>query len=485
MNTMRTVNYLVASAVLSGAIASGGPLEKSAISNEAKWVAHLDMEALNESQLGTYFLELGKKAIDEQKDMPVKLDVDVLLDDLKSVTAYGFEFQDRPEEHSAIMLKTGERLRAIVDALILNMQMSGEENKDFQAIDGKAFPTYLLGNELYVSLISDTFFVGSKSFEQIEKAINVVDGREASLEDDGSKLIHGDTEGFFFFTSAEGLNTIDGIPPQARMLQQATGAQFSLGEIGEDLRTQLWLTTESAEVSDQLYRIIQGMLALISFAQIENEGLEAIVRNAEVRQGNDFVSVDLAYPAENILKIIRPLVEQGARKKSHSHASHASHEKKSTSTVDIVVDDAMGGEELEVLNVDAKSDDGNFPRRSIDGDMGTYWAAQGRGQWIRYEFSSPSLVRELKIAWTGGHYRQHRFTVQKSNNGMEWTKVIDRISSGNTEDFESFNIPDTNASWIRVWCNANTRGPMNAISEIRFLGEANYEVPEGEESAEQ
>lgn len=481
---MRTVSYLAAGVVLGGAISSGGPLEKSAISNEAKWVAHLDMEAFNESQLGRYFLELGKKAIDEKKDMPVKLDVDVLIDDLKSVTAYGFEFQDQPEDNSAIMVKTGDRLRAIVDALILNMQMSGQENNDFQTIDGKAFPTYLLGNELYVSIISDTFFVGSKSFEQIEKAINVVDGKEASLEDDGSKLIHGDTEGFFFFTSAEGLNTIDGIPPQARMLQQATGAQFSLGEIDENLRTQLWLTTESSEVSDQLYRIIQGMLALISFAQIENEGLEAIVRNAEVRQGSDFVSVDLAYPAESILKIVRPLVEQGSKKKSHAHHSHTWHEKKDTSSVDIVVDDAIGGEELRVLNVDAKSDDGNFPRRSIDGDMSTYWAAQGRGQWVRYELSSPSLIRELKIAWTGGHYRQHRFTVQKSDNGRDWANVIDRISSGNTEDFESFNIPDTQASWIRIWCNANTRGPMNAISEIRFLGEANHEIPEGEESAE-
>jgi len=373
------------------------------------------------------------------------------------------------------VIRTGERLKAIVDALLLNMQVSGQENPEFVAVEGKAFPTYLLGNELYLSIPDENLFVGSKSFDQIEKAMAVIKGEASSIAKGDSKLVRSETEGFFLFASANGLNEIDGIPPQARMLQQATGAQFSLGEMNGDLRSRLLLTTESAAVSNQLYRIIQGMLALVSFAKVENESLEQVVRNTKVLEGNDFVSVDLSYSAENIMMMLRPLIEKGV--KPTGSLGGSSNGRKRENTEKLLVDDPIGGEQLKVLNVDARSDNGNFARRAVDGLSDTWWASRGRGQWIRFELDSPSLVREIQISWGRGDQRQHRFTVQSSTDGMKWERVIDRISSGTTTDFESYNIPDAGSKWIRLVCNSNTKDPMNVIREIKFIGESNYEIP--------
>jgi|GEM_PF-531370 len=478
---MRTVKYLLAGAVIGGSSAWGGPLEKKMISDEAKWVAHLDLEAFQESEMGGYLLGLAKKAIDEENNTPIKVDIDLVLQEVKSFTAYGFEFQDHPEENSVLVMQTGERMRAMIDALLATMELSGEGDSDFQILEGKPFPTYFLGKELYISVITDTLFIGSKSFEQIERAFSVIDGKAGNLEKGDSDLVRNITDEFFLFASADGLNKIDGIPPQARMLQQATGAQFALGEADGDIRSRLLLTTESKSVSDQLYRIIQGMLALVSFAQVENESIAEIVKNARVDHGSDFVSVDLKYPIERIMTIARALLEEDAKASTRSSSS----KKKKTNSVNVVVGDSVGGQELTVINADAKSDNGNLPRRSVDGNLDTHWGSKGRGQWIRFELASPSLVRELEIAWRRGDERRHRFTVQRSSNGVDWKNVIDRMSSGTTDGFESFNIPDTATGWIRIWCNANTKDPMNTISEIRFLGDADYEISvEGADDAE-
>jgi len=366
------------------------------------------------------------------------------------------------------------RLRAIVDALIASEEATKGEESEIQAVEGKPFPTYLLGGELYVSIPGETLFVGSKSYAQIERAMDVLMGRAPSLDSGASNLVRGETEGFFLFASASGLKSLEGMPPQARILQQATGAQFSLGEMGSDLRSQLVLSTENATVSNQLYRIIQGMLALASFAQVENESLSTIVRNAQVEQSPEFVSVDLRYPAEGILKIVEPLIKGEGKVGAGGHEPG---KKRDDGMAEAVVDDEVGGEELRVLNVDAQSDNGNLPRHAVDGDPESYWGSSGRGQWIRFQLESHSLVRELQIAWRRGDERRHRFTAQTSPDGVAWEKGIDLISSGATADFESFNIPDTATKWLRLWCNANTVDSMNTISEIRFLGESSYVVP--------
>lgn len=44
------------------------------------------------------------------------------------------------------------------------------------------------------------------------------------------------------------------------------------------------------------------------------------------------------------------------------------------------------GLSMEGVRVSARSDEGNIPENTVDGDLQTRWSAHDMGQWIRYDF---------------------------------------------------------------------------------------------------
>lgn len=471
---MKTLAIITTTALLMGGSVRAGTLSPADVDAEAKWLAHLDMEAFQRSTIGAYAVKQIRQRMEEENESPIGIDVDMALSEIHSVTAYGSEFKDRPEERSALVMRTGNRARAIIDGFIANAEATAEGEPPVKPVVGSDLSAYELEGGVFFAFAQDNVLIASKSFAQLLRANAILEGEAASLAQSDSELLQAEPEGFFFVASVNELDTLDGVPPQARILQKATGGQLSIGEVGAMLRSNLVLATQDNQVADQLYRIVQGMIALASFAEVEDESFALLTENLAVSKGDRQVSIDFVMEAQRFIDFIEPIVAERAKSDADGQEGKGSEEPEGED----YVDDAVGGERLRVANVDAKSDNGNLPRNATDADPESYWGSNGRGQWIRFELESFSLVREVQVAWHEGDRRQHRFAVEISPNGVNWERLIALRSSGTTAGLESYNIPDVATQWIRLVCDGNTESDANAIADIRFLGEASYELPE-------
>ncbi|MBI5381195.1 MAG: discoidin domain-containing protein [Opitutae bacterium] len=111
-----------------------------------------------------------------------------------------------------------------------------------------------------------------------------------------------------------------------------------------------------------------------------------------------------------------------------------------------------------------------LPKYSVDGAISqtTYWAAQGSGQWIKFDLLVANVpINYVKIAWYSGNTRRQTFSVQVSNDDTNWTTVLNRVqSSGTTTALETWDFADVNARYVRVIGYGNTANDWNSMTEI-------------------
>jgi len=462
-------------ALASAAVLTAAPFDADRVAGDTKWLAHLDVDGLKASSIGAFLLETAKTEMAKKNDSKVSVDLDGLLQQIHSITAYGTTFDDQPENNSVLVVETGPKAQAVIDGYLASQELANDGKVPFKTISGKSFPTYLFGNEVFVTFPRKDLIVVSKQFSQVENALSVIEGRTPKIAKGSSLLASSDNRGFFFVASANGFNTLKDMPPQARILQKATGIQIALGESGSNLATRITLATADAEVSSQMRRIVEGMLALVSFAQVEDQNLNKLAQSITVKETERAVSIGLTYPVEEVKKLLISLASNEGPARGQP--------KRPAPAIEAPATDSVGGERLKVANVDARSDNGNMARNATDDNPASYWGAVGRQQWIRCELDSLSLLREVQIAWTKGDERKTKFIVQTSQDGTLWTPVVTLTSTGEKDGLESYNVTDTTTRWVRVMIPGTSSNSLATISDLRFLGQANVSMSVGPEAA--
>ncbi len=463
---MKTTNLFLAG-FLTATCALAAPFNRSQVASDSKWFAHLDVEGFLQTDTGEFLVTMAREKLEQAmrgQDVPVTLQFDDILAEIRSITAYGSTFEDNPQKNSVLLIGAGDKLHAIIDGFLASQELANEESTAIRSLADKPFPTYLLGGEVFMGMPRKDLIMVSMDYPRIEQALAVIEGRTAGLAADSGLVSTGAATNFFLFAAAEGFSESKTMPPQARILQKARGARFALGEANGEVLTRLVLATTGPEVSSQLRRIIDGMIALLSFAETQNPAIARLTRSLAVTEDRDAVGISLRYPVAEI-KVLTEALMSGRAAASRNPAI----------PVAPPSGDGIGGQVLRVSYTDARSDNGNLGRNATDGDPQTYWGAVGTNQWLRCELSEPSLVREVRIAWHEGDRRQIRFIVQASMDGVVWKPILSRQSSGTTTGPESYDVADTTARWIRILCPGRNPGILG-ISEISFIGEAGVAV---------
>ncbi|MBI5382786.1 MAG: discoidin domain-containing protein [Opitutae bacterium] len=111
----------------------------------------------------------------------------------------------------------------------------------------------------------------------------------------------------------------------------------------------------------------------------------------------------------------------------------------------------------------------NPPKFAADAKIvqADYWAAQGSGQWIKYDLLANFPVKYVKIAWLSGNARKQTFSVQVSTDNTNWTTVLDHVqSSGTTLALETWDFADVTARYVRVIGYGNTVNDWNSMTEM-------------------
>ena len=124
------------------------------------------------------------------------------------------------------------------------------------------------------------------------------------------------------------------------------------------------------------------------------------------------------------------------------------------------------GTPLSVAAVTASANDGNVPANTLDNNLATRWAAQGDGQWIRYDLGSSQTITKVSIAWYKGNERASRFDIQTSPDGTTWTTAFSGLSSGTTLQPETYDFADRPARHVRILGHGNSLNAWNSITEV-------------------
>ena len=120
----------------------------------------------------------------------------------------------------------------------------------------------------------------------------------------------------------------------------------------------------------------------------------------------------------------------------------------------------------------ASAYDGNdVPRKTIDNDFSTSWAANGDGQWIQYDLGASKYLTTLGLAWHRGNERQARFDIYTSIDGINWTSaILGTVSNGTTVQEQLYDFTPAVARYVRIVGHGNTANMWNNITETDIYG---------------
>jgi hypothetical protein len=120
-----------------------------------------------------------------------------------------------------------------------------------------------------------------------------------------------------------------------------------------------------------------------------------------------------------------------------------------------------------IQNAKTSGSQTGFPGTNVlDDNLDTRWSNNGVGSWIQLDLGTSNNICDINIAWYKGNERQNNFVISTSNDGTKFANVLSTKSSGSTLNPEKYNIPDTNARYIRITVNGNTQNSYASITEI-------------------
>lgn len=117
----------------------------------------------------------------------------------------------------------------------------------------------------------------------------------------------------------------------------------------------------------------------------------------------------------------------------------------------------------------------------VDGnlDIESRWSAQGEGEWIQLDLLEPRTVTWLQIAFVSAESRATIFEVQVSNDGEQFTTVLDRTNSSNIVGLQPFVIPEpASARYMRIVGYGNTSNLWNSYIEVELYEGVPPEIEE-------
>lgn len=118
----------------------------------------------------------------------------------------------------------------------------------------------------------------------------------------------------------------------------------------------------------------------------------------------------------------------------------------------------------------------NVPSRALDNLLSTRWSSNSnpiqRGGIITFELASTSIVTDIDIAWFRSDERTSNYSIERSIDNVTWVEIVaptNSVISDETE-FQSNDVEDAQANYIRIIGTGNTDNEFTSISEVIING---------------
>ena len=124
--------------------------------------------------------------------------------------------------------------------------------------------------------------------------------------------------------------------------------------------------------------------------------------------------------------------------------------------------------EIRGVSCSAEPQKENPKESSFDGSLDTRWSAEGT-QWITYDLGAVKPLRAVSIAWYKSDTRASSYTVQVSEDGINYKSVFSGVSRSDSLDYNTCKFPAENARYVKIIGYGNSENNWNSISEIKVF----------------
>jgi hypothetical protein len=290
------------------------------VSSDARWVVHADFNALRTSTLGRELITAIEKAQTQTTGGFIGISIPKLLMTVGTLTAYGTNLSADPNAVDGALIAQGTAdLRKIAESVLLQGTIA--EPKAFSEITDLPFPAYAISDphakegapmQVIIAFPPEPIIVISKSRAQLLKARDVFRGAAPSMaKTPGAPLTKLSTHGKNAYLFAATVVPTDTFfpqnAPQTRILQLANSGSIAFGEDDGNTFAHAELLASSDHNAEKLMKILQGMTAVLSLAESNDQQLSEFLNATKVTRNKETVTLHLAYSSARLVQMTQTL----------------------------------------------------------------------------------------------------------------------------------------------------------------------------------
>ncbi len=298
---MRKLLSIAAAGVISIATcASAKPFEPASISADAKWVMHVDIDAISKTNAWKLIEpkllalpDFAKARADIERVGQVKLP-----GDLHDVTLYGPTFG---ESEAVVIINANvndERLKTLV---------SLNESYTTETIGGQTIHSWQDNKQhLFGGFATDRRIVIGRAAESVIKALDVLGGKVETLQK-SSLVPDAEKAGLLIYVAGDQLANLSKVGARSPMIQQLQKAWITVQENDRGMIISSQISANDQKVALNVKNAIEGVKAMISFAGQEDPDAmllsDALLELNTKIQGND-VNIDWQVTTKTINEML-------------------------------------------------------------------------------------------------------------------------------------------------------------------------------------
>jgi hypothetical protein len=298
---MRTSAGLVAVWLLSVAgLLRAEPLNPQRVSADAKWLLHLDADAMRGSVVANAGYEQYKekcKAIGQQiEELRTACQIFDPIKDLKAVTFYGTQFKDDAGVAIVHASFSESVLNTLYEAVqkLPDYKLLRHESHDMHAwTHAKGTPHQRSMIGVYVQ--PDLMLFGT-SADEVAAALDVLDGAKPRLAEKTSPMSAPTPAGTLLELRLTGLSTVK-LPIESPIIKRIEMLGLTSGESDQVSYLTIKLGTNDAKAAEEVKAVIDGILDSALLAT-ENYEMSELLNAVRVTADDKMVTVDVRGPAQ-------------------------------------------------------------------------------------------------------------------------------------------------------------------------------------------
>ena len=328
----KVLTFLVASVLtLWPAATWASPLDHSRLPADAKWVIHVDLRALSETQLADRVRENRRGLL-----FPVRLWVQNkygidLREGLDSVTLYGNSYKP----HTGTMILRAEYDQRKVQAKLeakpgVQKETRGEftfykvstskspeklstsgspQNSDVNTRRERQQQTiHQNDHPMTIVLVDDKTVVFASSDDGAQAAIGLLQGQSTTTSSkNDSPLLSRHSEGTIFYGAARDLGEIKQHEGFFPVLRQHDQVYISVGVKNDQVVKDVTLIARNEEVAENMKTAIEGLDAFGMVWAADSENLRSVIKNREITRDGKTVHVRGESDRETVSKAANEL----------------------------------------------------------------------------------------------------------------------------------------------------------------------------------